>query len=530
MALEIYRRKRNVQSTAEPQGKAVRRRSGSSFVVQKHAASRLHYDFRLELDGVLKSWAVPKGPSLDPSEKRLAVEVEDHPVEYGAFEGSIPAGQYGGGEVLLWDRGTWIPRGDPRAGLKAGQLEFDLEGQKLQGGWALVRLARSSGGKSSWLLVKKRDAYAADAADDILISRPESVASGRTLQASSERPKKKAPFNAGSIASLDDAPRAPLPNVVAAQLATLVAVAPAGDEWLHETKFDGYRMFCRLEHARCRLLTRTGQDWTARFEQVAATAARLKARHALLDGEIVALGSDGKTRFQALQNAPAGAASSVVYFVFDVLHLEGHDLTPLALETRKSILASLLKRAARGTLRYSDHVVGGGAEAHADACRRGFEGIVSKRRDAPYLPRRTRDWLKVKCVARQEFVIGGYTEPRGSRAGFGALLLGVREGTRLRYCGKVGTGFTAASLRELHRRLSGLEIDASPFADAPRSRTTHWVAPRLVAEVSFTEWTDDGQLRHPSFQGLRDDKAARSVVAEKPAGAAPGRKGRGVRR
>jgi bifunctional non-homologous end joining protein LigD len=538
VGLAEYRRKRNFRRSPEPAG-ATRPAATAhpQFVVQKHAASRLHYDFRLEAGGVLKSWAVPKGPSLDPAERRLAVEVEDHPVEYGSFEGIIPKDEYGGGTVLLWDHGTWIPDGDVEESLRRGKLSFRLEGKKLHGGWTLVRLGgRNDGhGKPQWLLMKRADEAARPASRDAILSeRPESVASGRSLDEIARRSDRTWTRAAGEVATAPaPAPpasigrKAPMPTRIEPELATLVADPPAGDEWLHEVKFDGYRVLCRIQRGAVRLLTRRQQDWTERMQSVAATAAGLPVSNAILDGEVVALEADGRSSFQALQRAfSEGGGSGLVYYAFDLLYLDGHDLRAAPLEERKRALEALLQRAPQQTtIRYSDHVLGGGEAFHHEACRLALEGVVAKRRDAPYHARRSRDWLKVKCAAQQELVICGFTDPSGSRVGLGALLLGVHEeGKGLRYAGKVGTGFDDATLRALRRRLGRLEQAKPPFAIAPRraeARGAHWVKPELVAEIAFTEWTEEGRLRHPRFLGLREDKAPEEVKPERPARVAP---------
>ncbi|HYQ96228.1 MAG TPA: DNA ligase D, partial [Candidatus Eisenbacteria bacterium] len=518
MTLTLYRRKRDFRRTPEPPGTTTAAsKKGLLFVIQKHAASRLHYDFRLELDGVLKSWAVPKGPSLDPGEKRLAVEVEDHPLEYGSFEGTIPEGQYGAGSVVVWDRGTWIPIGDPHEGLRRGNLEFELRGKKLFGKWALIRMGGRQGkdGKKNWLLIKEREPGTRRGRNKDING------SGAAEHRSREAPARRARgYAIVDPKALPGARRAALPRWVAPQLATLVSEAPQGEEWIHEVKYDGYRFLCRVEHGEARLLTRKGLDWTERFERVAQSATKLSVERALLDGEVVVIRPDGTTSFQDLQNAMRrGHDQDLVYFLFDLIHLDGFDLTGVPLLSRKGALEGVLESSgvAGGVLRYSDHVVGQGREFHREACRRRLEGIVSKRGDGTYTSGRSRAWLKAKCSARQELVIGGFTEPRGSRSGLGALLLGVQEsGDGLRYVGKVGTGFTRDSLRDLRRRLAPLETSSAPFSDPPKIRGAHWVKPRLVAEVSFTQWTQDGRLRHPSFEGLREDKPAREVVAETP--------------
>jgi bifunctional non-homologous end joining protein LigD len=527
MGLKEYYRKRDFGITPEPRGKE-KKTKGRSFVIQKHAATRLHYDFRLEMEGVLKSWAVPKGPSLDPKDKRLAMMTEDHPVEYGGFEGIIPKGQYGGGTVLLWDRGTWEPIEDPHAGLRKGNLKFRLNGEKLCGGFALVKIkgrdARDS--EKTWLLIKERDECVREGYD-ITEARPESVATGRTLeQIAADRDRiwdsgvgevKKAKA-AVDPSRLPGARKAPLPASVQAQLATPVTDPPAGDEWLHEMKFDGYRILSRVEKGRVKLVSRNGKDWTDRFTALTGAIGGL-AERAVLDGEVAVLLPGGKTSFQALQNFMSGAVGGqLVYYVFDLLYLGGYDLTGVALEQRKASLQQLVAGARGGAIRYSDHVVGQGKEVFENACRMGMEGIVSKRRDMPHTPGRTRGWLKVKCHLEQEVVIGGFTEPEGSRTGLGALLVGVHDTKgRLVYAGKVGTGFTEKMLQDLRRKLEAREQKTSPFAAGTGlPRNAHWVKPELVAEVAFTEWTSDGHLRHPTFRGLREDKPPAQVVRETP--------------
>jgi bifunctional non-homologous end joining protein LigD len=547
MPLETYRKKRDFSRTPEPKGSprgAPKKKRGLRYVIQKHAASRLHYDFRLELDGVLKSWAVPKGPSLDPGEKRLAVHVEDHPVEYGDFEGVIPKGQYGGGTVQVWDRGTWVPEGDPARAYAEGKLKFRLEGEKLHGGWTLVRMHGSRAGDrgENWLLIKElRDEEARPGSGEAIVAEhPESVVSGKTIEqiatdpqrvwdstpGGGERRATAADRRASAAAHLQKG--APLPRTIEPQLATLVDAPPAGDEWIHEIKYDGYRVLCEVEGGQAKLLTRRGKDWTDHFTPIAKAMAALPAAAALLDGEVVVLEPDGTTSFQALQNALSeGRSEDLVYFAFDLLHLDGYDLRPVPLAERKRALEALLAAAGAGgdgPLRWSDHVQGGGRAFLRQACSFGLEGIVSKRADLAYHSRRSRDWVKVKCLQRQEMVIGGFTEPQGSRSGLGALLVGAYENGELRYAGKVGTGFDAETLDRLRRRLDRLERREPPFSNPPRgaeARGVHWVEPKLVAEVAFTQWTRDGHLRHPTFQGLREDKDPREVVREVPEPIAP---------
>jgi bifunctional non-homologous end joining protein LigD len=509
-------------------------------VVQKHAATRLHYDFRLELDGVLLSWAVPKGPSLDPADKRLAMQTEDHPVEYGGFEGVIPKGEYGGGTVLLWDRGTWEPIGDVREGLRKGKIEFLLHGEKLRGSWTLVRIrgrdARESG--KTWLLMKHRDVEVRPASEyDITEDRPESVVTGRAMdeiardqdrvwhsnrspaeQEPAPKPKRgrAARPKPRDLPSVPGARRAPPPADLEPQLATLVKEPPRGDEWVHEMKLDGFRILARVEGGHARLWSRNAKDWTARFPSVARAVEKLGVPTAILDGEVAMVMPDGRTSFNALQNAHDGETEGVLtYFVFDLPYLDGFDLTRATLEERKKVLQGLLA-GAPPPLRYSEHVVGSGPEFLREACRLKLEGIVSKRRDAPYTQGRARTWLKLKCQQEQELVVGGFTEPEGQRSGIGALLLGVYDDGKLRYAGKVGTGFSVKTAEDLRRRLDRLAQPANPFGEkVPEMRRARWVKPELIANVSFGEWTPDGRLRHPSFKSLRDDKAPREVVREK---------------
>jgi bifunctional non-homologous end joining protein LigD len=530
MGLREYHRKRDFNITPEPKGEE-KKTAGRSYVIQKHAATRLHYDFRLEMEGVLKSWAVPKGPSLDPSQKRLAMMTEDHPVDYGGFEGIIPEGEYGGGTVLLWDRGTWEPVGDPHKDLRAGKLKFVLHGEKLEGAWMLVRTkgrdARDEG--RSWLLFKERDELARPAAEyDVTAALPESVATDRTLEEiaadrdrvwRSNRAEGKATVPVARKRSRAAAKRAPA--IPKAQLATLVDEPPEGDDWLHEMKLDGYRILARVHAGRVTLVTRNGNDWTKAFPAVAADLEHLPAESAVVDGEVAVVLPDGTTSFQALQNWMSGGGSggTLVYFAFDLLDLDAKDLTRLPLEERKAALEPLIAGARRPLLRYSQHVAGSGRAFFEEACRRKLEGIVSKHSQAPYQAGRTRTWLKVKCLQEQELVIGGFTDPEGGREGLGALLLGVQDEKGLKYVGRVGTGFTEATLRDLRKRLKPLEQKTSPFVNKVTGRAVgraHWVQPKLVAEVAFSEWTRDGKLRHPSFQGLREDKPAEDIVKEQP--------------
>ena len=560
MTLARYRQKRNFRVTPEPRGRAARARGRElAFVIQKHAASHLHYDFRLELNGVMLSWAVPKGPSLDPADKRLAMHVEDHPLEYGAFEGLIPAKQYGAGTVMLWDRGNWIPKGDAAEGYAAGRLKFELDGAKLKGGWMLVRsqpgkFGGKYGGRRAgdvWFLIKERDSYASDGRP-IVDTAPDSVTSGRSLaeitrnedriwrsdrsaaanvRAGAIRPADATPARAAKaarpaataksikVAAPEGARRARLPATLAPMLATLVKATPTGEGWVHEIKYDGYRMLARVEGGKARIYSRSGKDWTAALRPITTALATLPLTSAWLDGEIAVTDAKGRTSFQRLQNALGSPADdAITYFVFDLPFADGFDLRQVALRERKAMLRALLDPPPEH-VRHGVEIEAEGAPVFAQACALGLEGIVSKRLDATYQAVRSRDWLKVKCGRRQEMVIGGFTDPQGGRQGLGALLLGVHDDAgALRYSGRVGTGFDAATLAQLHARLSALEIIDPAFTDPPRgsaAKGVHWVKPRLVAEIAFTEWTDTGTLRHPSFLGLREDKKAKQVTRER---------------
>jgi bifunctional non-homologous end joining protein LigD len=596
MSLKTYQQKRSFARTPEPRGR-VTAAKGRSFVVQKHAASHLHYDFRLEHGGVLWSWACPKGPSVDPAEKRLAVQVEDHPVDYGAFEGTIPEGQYGGGTVMLWDRGTWrCDDPDPEAAYQKGHLRFTLDGKKLHGGWHLVRMhGRESGGKPNWLLMKTKDKFARPGDADSLLERhaksvktsrtmdeiagtqgqgrsagrasgdsPSTKGSARATRAVSataqtgrkstkgnpnktsrkkgslvkatrtKRPRTKARANASRTATKsrtarktksDDSPGRPasLPREPEAQLATLVERPPEGPDWVHEMKFDGYRILTVVANGKARLVSRRGQNWTARMPEVAEVAASIRADSAVLDGEVVMLDEHGVSRFQLLQNAfgRKRAAASLRYYVFDLLYLDGHDVRSLPLIERKDLLRQILPRPAknRAVVEWSDHATGKGQDFFREACRLGLEGIISKRVDAPYAPGRTGTWLKCKCHHEQEFVVAGYTDPQGARQGFGALLLGYYDRKELVYAGRVGTGFTDRTIRDLVPKLKQLVTAKTPFdrgARAASGKGVHWLRPELVAQIEFGDWTDDGLLRQPSFRGLRDDKPATKVKRERP--------------
>lgn len=539
MPLEKYKQKRDFSKTPEPEGKA-HTFEKFSFVIQKHAASRLHYDFRLELDGVLLSWAIPKGPSLDPAEKRLAAHVEDHPIEYQDFEGIIPQGEYGGGTVVVWDRGTWVPKDNPQDAYKKGRMSFQLEGHKLKGGFSLFRISRGKGKEDNWLLVKKNDEFARPTKDgEITVERPESVMTGRTVEEVAEnkdrtwrsnRGREEAQAAAKKISIPEAAKEAPMPKPeeLTPELASLVEEAPEGSKWVYEIKLDGYRTLAFIKGGEVHLISRNGKDWTEPMEPIAEACADLGAQTAIVDGEVVAFAANGTTSFQNLQNSfGEGKVDQLAYYLFDLIYLDGRDLRELPLLERKKLLAALMAGLPKKhKLRYSEHFQGNGKKIFTSACKLGVEGIIAKRADSVYLSKRTKDWVKVKCTKRQELVIGGYTDPEGSRSGIGALLVGVRdaESGELVYAGKVGTGFTEKSLRELAEKLSALEIEASSFdrgGPAAPSKGVHFVEPKLIAEIAFAEWTHEGILRHASFQGLRIDKSAKEVVREEAAPAEP---------
>ena len=561
MALDVYRKKRKFGVTAEPRGGRIKR-GGDAFVIQKHAATRLHYDLRLELDGVMKSWAVTRGPSLVPGEKRLAVQVEDHPVEYNDFEGTIPKGEYGGGTVLIWDRGRWMPDKDPHKGLAKGSLDFTLEGEKLHGRWHLVRMRHRPGEKrDNWLLIKSADDAARGAGDpDILQEQPKSVVSGRTLEAIARAegdavwhstrsvaenvkqikksakkaaPRKKAaktarkakPRSRPHLAAAEvlrgqPAPRA-LPGFVAPQLAAPQDNPPGGRSYVHEVKFDGYRIQARLDHGKVKLLTRKNLDWKAKFRPVADAIAQLDATSALIDGEIV-VEENGVSDFSALQDAlKRNKAERFVYYVFDLLHLDGVDLTGFTLIERKAALARLLEGTDRhGVIRYSDHFEISGSDMLEHARAYKLEGIISKRRDAPYQSGRGGTWIKSKVGQNQEFVVVGYKDAAHLKGAIGALVLGYREDGKLRYAGRSGSGYDTETARDLWKKLQPLRRDKPVFGRLPeeeRGRKGIWVEPKLVAEIAFSGgWTAQGHVRHAVFKGLREDKSAEDVVREMP--------------
>lgn len=533
--LEEYRRKRDFNRTAEPAGEdRTDSTPGNLYVIHKHAASHDHFDLRLEQDGVLRSWALPKGPSLAPGEKRLAVQVEDHPLEYADFEGVIPQKAYGGGTVMLWDRGRWTSTGKPGK----GRFDIVFDGEKLSGAWTLTRMGgkKNQSGKN-WLMIKRHD-DGKRKESTVSVDDDRSVISGRSMAQIAED-RDNTWTKEGATATLPDPPdpsqlegarERPLADSdeIRPQLATLVRDVPKSDDWIHEIKFDGYRIMARLERGAARLITRNSKDWTHRFPDLAAVLSQLPVDRALLDGEVVALARDGTSSFRRLQEALSrGNTEGLVYQVFDLLYLDGYDLTQVALLERKQTLSQLLEAVGfigtHSSVRYSDHIDSQGRAFFEQSCRLSLEGIISKRGASAYQSGRSKQWVKVKCVNHEEFVVGGYTDPGGSRSGFGSLLMGAfDEHGDFQYGGRVGTGFSARQLDEIHARLRELDAEESPFSGpVPDARSVHWVHPELVIEVEFTERTRDGRLRHPAFRGLREDREPREIHMSSDKGKPP---------
>jgi bifunctional non-homologous end joining protein LigD len=586
--LAEYNAKRDFKKTPEPMGRPGKG-EGFSFCIQKHDATRLHYDFRLELDGVLKSWAVTKGPSLVPGEKRLAVHTEDHPLDYGSFEGTIPKGEYGGGTVLLWDRGHWEPEGDPYKGLEKGNLKFRLRGEKLDGAWHLVRMRqRPRERQEGWLLIKSDDAAARSPDEpDILEEMPRSVKTGRTLDEiaddaksavwrsnrnpdeSKAKAKRTPASKAGSGKMAKGKPaqeqvraarggtagtakakpartqtratgasaikttkrgaagkKAPMPREIEPCLALLVEDVPKGEPWLHEIKWDGYRLLAFIKDGKVQLRTRKGLDWTDRFPGIAKALAGLPVETAIVDGEAIVEDEKGLSSFSALQQALSErqAADGAIFYAFDILYLDGDDLRALPLGARKERLIELVPPGGGGALRLSEHIDANGEAMMRSACQLGLEGVISKKRDAPYRSGRGGDWLKIKCSLRQEFVISGFTPSSALPRAVGSLVLGYYDNGGLKHAGRTGTGFTATTARDVWKRLQPLKTGKPPFADplnTLQKRDAVWVKPELVAEVEFRGWTHDLHVRHAAFKGLREDKDPREVVREAANGEAP---------
>jgi bifunctional non-homologous end joining protein LigD len=518
--IDTYNEKRDFSKTKEPRGRKLKG-SGDSFVVQKHEASRLHWDFRLEMDGVLKSWAVPKGPSVDPGDKRLAMRTEDHPLDYGDFEGIIPAGEYGGGTVMLWDHGRWIPdpRKDPRKTIEEGHLHFTLEGERMKGEWVLFRLNPRPGEKAEpWMLKKVTDDHADPEHGTALVDEgTTSVTTGRTMAeiAAGEDVWRSNRGGQKGGRGKKKAGKAP-PPFQEPQLATLVDDVPTGSDWLYEYKYDGYRLLLSVGDGVATAWTRNGKDWSDKFKALTKAAANLPAG-CLLDGEAAALDENGKPSFQLLQSTLKDQkGANLVFYAFDLLIDRGEDIRHLPNVVRKDRLASLLA-GVNAPIVYGDHVIGRGEALLEQICKQGGEGIIAKKASAPYKGTRTRCWLKIKCIQRQEFVIVGWSES-DKRIGFRSLLLAAKDKGKLTYVGKVGTGFSAKLIDEMMERMRPLEVDKAPV-EVPRAdrKGAHFIKPELVAEIAFTEFTGDGILRHPSFIGLREDKPASQVVVEKPA-------------
>jgi len=551
-ALKVYQAKRNFAITSEPAEGGKASSEALTFVIQKHWATRLHYDFRLELDGTMKSWAVPKGPSYDPRDKRMAVHVEDHPISYADFEGTIPAKQYGAGKVIIWDKGTWTPLEDPRAGFAKGSIKFEIHGHKMHGRWALVRMKGRGEKQEAWLLIKEKDEYARPAQEFSLIDEmPDSVKAlpmpapaERKVEAlrEEEQAGQKAPARkrvaaktattakaAARKAASSVLDKVALPVKFSPELATLVDAPPPDPEnWVFEVKFDGYRMLARIEGGDVRLITRNANDWTERLPLLKRELERMGLPDGWYDGEIVVHDESGKPDFGRLQLAfDATRSDDIVFFLFDVPYFDGHDLREMPLVERRRLLEQVLERSKSDKVRFSGEFGADPDQLVVAACKIGLEGVIGKRRDSRYVSRRSPEWIKLKCGLRQEFVIGGFTDPKGSRTGIGALLLGTYddEGV-LRYAGNVGSGFNHSSLGAIKERLDAILSDDSPFPPrAVPGRKHHWVKPVLVAEVSFSEWTSAGAVRHPVFQGLREDKPAKGITRERArhveAGATP---------
>lgn len=525
MSLKTYRQKRNFSITSEPKGKTKKSLTKKLYIIQKHAASHLHYDFRLELNGVLLSWAVPKGPSLDPTVKRLAMHVEDHPVEYGSFEGIIPEGQYGGGTVMLWDSGEWLPLTEnPTLAYKKGDLTFELKAKKLKGKWKLIRINKND---KTWLLMKLKDNYAKSEKEfSITEKKTKSVKSNKSMEQiaknyervwnSKEVTKTKKKIIQQKIKIDLKLPTKAFPQTIHPELATLVDKPPIGNQWLHEIKFDGYRLLAFKHGREVKLITRNQNNWTDKFQLIADELQRIPFDNVVFDGEVVVLNNKHHSDFQLLQNSIKQGHASFIYYIFDLLYFDKMSLLTLPLIKRKGILEKLFNYIDSANLLYSDHVFGDGKKVFKKSCQLGLEGIVSKNINSQYSETRDKEWLKTKCSKRQEFIIGGFLKS-DKRGYFRSLMLGTfNKKGELQYHGNVGTGFTNLSLKEINQVMQKQLSDKNPFnVKPPRAKQAVWLKPVLVCEVEFTEWTKDNTLRHPSFKGLRKDKPAKLIKKEK---------------
>lgn len=515
--LAKYKSKRNFAITSEPAEGGTPNEKARAFVIQKHWATRLHYDFRIELEGAMKSWAVPKGPSYDPKDKRMAVHVEDHPISYNTFEGTIPEKQYGAGKVIIWDKGTWAPVGDPHKGYADGNLKFELHGHKMRGHWALIKIKSRDGKDNAWLLIKEHDQYVKPATEFSVVDEfPDSVAALPMPEgaAASKAVKKTA---AKRVAKL---PKAELPAKLAPVLATLVDGPPSNPEdWIFEIKFDGYRMLTRIgEDGSVRIFTRNGNDWTSKLKSLASDIEKMKLKPGWLDGEAVILNDQGTPDFQPLQNAfDNSRTKDIVYFIFDVPFYDGYDLKEQPLIQRRALLEGILQDAP-DSIRFSATFEAPAKDIVLSACKMGLEGVIGKKKDSLYTSRRSPEWIKLKCTKRQEFVIGGWTDPKGSRVGMGSILVGVHNSAgELVYAGSVGSGFNGKSLADVLGKLQALSTDKRPFKDPTENdKRAHWVKPTMLAEVTFAEWTKDNHIRHPVFHALRSDKPAKNIIREVP--------------
>ena len=548
-SLQQYQAKRNFSVTPEPAEGGDESVGELSFVVQKHWATRLHYDFRLELDGTMKSWAVPKGPSFDSRDKRMAVHVEDHPISYSSFEGTIPPKQYGAGKVSIWDKGTWHPTGDPHAGYRDGNLKFELRGHKLHGKWVLVRMKGKGEKQEPWLLIKEKDKFVRPATEFSVVdelpdsvkslplpgaatapatpakrteastgAKPAGATAAKPASAAADKPGAAKPAANGLPAGVL---KAALPESLSPQLATLADGPPKNfQDWLYEIKFDGYRLLARITGRDIKLFTRNGNDWTSKLLALHQELSRLQLPSGWYDGEIVVLNAGGIPDFGALQlSFDASATEPIVYYLFDLPYFDGNDLRATPLEARRALLQKLFAGLHSDKVRFSNVFDAPPESVVTSACKLGLEGVIAKRRDSTYQSRRSPDWIKLKCSQSQEFVIGGFTDPKGSRAGIGSLLLGVHDAEgALQYAGNVGSGFSDGRLRNLKTSLNALASRDKPFSGSTGiAGRPHWVKPTLVAEVSFGQWTRAGHIRHSVFHGLRTDKPATAIIREKAA-------------